>query len=400
MNIAIINSLAKTKSTGKIAYGLYQWLQKKHNVVLYYGRQDEVEKEENIVRVESNAGNYIHAGLSRLFGDQGYHSSHATKKMITDMKKRRIEVVYLLNIHGYYLNYKMMFDYFSSQGIKIIYLMLDESAFRGKCCASNNCNKYKNECKDCPLVNEYPKSFWVDKSNDLFRLKMEAYRNNNITFVGINYTVNVAKEAALTQNAKFEVVDEAVDINHTYFPRETTELKKHYNISEDKVIIMGMGPYSNQSKGGRFLIQAAERMRGNDRVCFIFPAFDGDRSICPPNFVPIDYIYNSAEMAKLYSLADLFVCTSYSETVANTCIEALACGTKIVVFNACGMPDCADAEHSTVLEVGDVNGMVKIFSNTKKKSNNDILSCREYAVKRYDSDLYFNKLEELAKRID
>ncbi len=396
MNIAIIGALAKTKSTGKIAYGLFKWLlERGHNTTLFYGRKDEVEADNNIVRIGTDVDNYYHFAMSRLFGNQGAYSKLATKKLIHEMDARNIQAVYILNLHGYYLNLRLFFDYLSKKKIKIIYIMVDESSFRAKCCAANDCVKYQTLCEKCPLKKEYPKSLFFDRSKELFKEKRNAYKKNNITFVGIKFTVDAAKKSAIIENGKFEYIDEAVNTKEIYFPRKTEDIRKKLEISSEKIVIMGMGPYSNYAKGGRFILEAARKLENDERFIFVFPGFDGDRNKCPKNFIPLDYVKNPNDMAELYSLADLFVCTSYSETIANTCLEALACGTRLLVFNACGMPECAEDAQRTVLEIGDVEGIVTVVKNTIKKDKESIQECRDYAVKRYDSQVYFEKLEKL-----
>ncbi|MEG0509628.1 MAG: hypothetical protein RR579_09930, partial [Eubacterium sp.] len=63
-------------------------------------------EEEELVKIDTNFEEKIHAGLTRLTGLQGYFSNHATNKLIDLIEDFKPNVIYLLNIHGYYLNEK------------------------------------------------------------------------------------------------------------------------------------------------------------------------------------------------------------------------------------------------------------------------------------------------------
>ena len=399
-NIAIINVLASTKSTGKITYGLYKHLKSKgHNVVLYYGRAEENDiADENVVRIETDMGNRIHAFAARVFGNQGEYSTNATRRMINDMEQRRIEVVYLLNIHGYYMNYPLFFKYCREKGLKIIYLMVDEYPYHAKCAVTSDCRKFETECNDCPLVKEYPKSLFIDSSRRIFYNKKKAYYGNDITFVGIDYAIEEAKKSAIinASEVRFEVLDEAIDVRNTYYPRDPENLRQRLGI-ENRKVVLNVAPYTNERKGCRYYLEAAQRLENNKDIVFLHLGFDGDEKICPPNYIPVSYVSDANQMAEYYSLADLFVCTSYAETIANACLEALACGTPLLAFDCCGMSTCAEEDNLKLVQVGDVDALTREIESAPRKTAERSASCREYAVKRYDNTYYFEKLESFMK---
>jgi len=402
LKVGIVNVLAKSKSTGKIGYGLYTWLKEQgHEVTLYYGRKDDLvgPNESDIVRVGGDLNNYYHGLCSRVFGNQGEYSVIATKKMVQDMKMKGIEAVYLLNIHGYYLNLPILFKYLSQNDIKVIYMMLDEYPFLGKCGGSLDCERFKTDCKHCPQVHMYPKSYFVDRAHHTLMIKKHAYDSiQDLTFVGIKYTVNRAKSSFLLKNAKFEEMDEAVDLRNLYFPRDVQSKRAEFGIPVNNAIILTVAPYSNPSKGGNYFMEAANKLKDRTDLSFIYVAYDGPKENVPPNVIALPYIFDQSYLADLYSLADVYVCTSLQETISNTCLEAMGCGTPLISFNTCGMPDCADEEHGHFVEAKDVDGLVKEFSKVTKKDDNRINSCREYALSRFDSIEYFKKLESLLNK--
>lgn len=398
MNIAIINIMAKTTSTGKIAHGLYEHLlERGHRARVYYGHPDPgAAGEEDLVRVCGEWEFRFNAGLTRLFGGEGLYARRATRRLIRALEADPPDAVCLMNLHAYYLNLPMLFSWLGEKNLRTVYVMLDDAPFLGKCCFSYDCGRYREECGRCPLVRDYPKSLFFDRSRRLLRMKRDAYAKvKDLTFVGIPYTVERAKGSALLKNARLVPLDEAVDLRRLYYPRETGGLRRKLGIPEENKVILTVSPFSNPRKGGRYFLQAAESLRDRGDITFIHVGFDGDPKLCPPNEIPVPYVSDQNELAEFYSLADLFVCTSLAETVANTCLEALSCGTPILSFNTSGMPYCADAAHGTFVEAGDVGALAAAVAAAERKSPERIASCRRYAESRYDSRMYFEGLEKL-----
>lgn len=398
MNVAIINCLAKTKSTGKIAYGLHTYLKASgHNSRIFYGRDDpSAEGEGDLVRFCGKTEVWFNALVVRLIGGEGLHAKHATRRLLKELDAFAPDAVYLLNLHAYFLNFPMLFAYLGRRGCKTIFLMLDEYAFLGKCCFAYSCRQYQTECSRCPQVREYPKSQFFDRANHIFHAKRQAYSKvKDLTFVGVAYTVAQAKESALLRGARFFELDEAVNLREVYYPRDAAHLREQLGIPAENKVIVTVAPFSDERKGGRFFLEAARQLQARKEITFVHVGFDGDRSLCPSNYIPVSYVSNQNLLAEYYSLGDIFVCTSLAETVANTCLEALSCGTPLLAFAVSGMPYCADSEHGTFVEAGNVDALAEAIDSAQKKTAEMIASCRKYAESRYDSAEYFKGLEKL-----
>ena len=398
MRIAILSNWARTRSIGKIAWGLREALVSSgHQTKLFYGREDETaEGIDDVIRFCTNADIYLNASKARLFGNEGFNSKRPTKQLIQELEKFKPEAIYLIILHGYYLNFPMLFEYLGKNNIKVIYLMLDEYAFLGKCPYSFECEKFKTECNHCPRIHDYPKSMFIDRSTDIFRAKKDAYSKvKDITFVGIQYTVDRAKQSVLTKDKKLIVMDEAVDLRRTYYPRDTFALRKKLRIPENNKVIVTVAPYSNPRKGTQYYLEAARILQTRKDISFVHVGFDAKTDICPVNYIPIPYVQNQDELAEFYSLADLFVCTSLAETIPASCLEALSCGSPILGFNISGMPTCADEKHGKFVDACDSKILAEEISKVERKNKDMINSCRRYAESRYDSKEYQRKLISL-----
>ena len=98
-------------STGKIMSDTASAAQKSgFEAYCFYGRGNG-NTNINTIKVGNKLSTLFHAFIARL-GFNGYGSYFATKKMIKKIKKINPDIIHLHNIHGYYLNIKLLFKYY------------------------------------------------------------------------------------------------------------------------------------------------------------------------------------------------------------------------------------------------------------------------------------------------
>ena len=210
MKIVLINTTAVSGSTGKIAYGFYSKLKEHRNDVrIYYGRNDKVD-ESDIICFNTKLDIYIHAFMARLTGLQGYFSSFATNRLIKELKEFKPDIVQLYNLHGYYLNMKKLFKYLGKANIPVIYSMLDEYPYLGRCCYSFDCENFGCECYGCSIdKREYPAT-WLFRHSHKFNVdKKKSYDFvEKMCFVGPQWVIERAKMSNLLKSRSVFCVDE------------------------------------------------------------------------------------------------------------------------------------------------------------------------------------------------
>lgn len=66
-------------------------------------------------------GNFIENLFARIFcpifGIEGKFSYFSTKRLITKLKKINPDIIHLHNIHGWYLNFDLLFDYIKKANV-------------------------------------------------------------------------------------------------------------------------------------------------------------------------------------------------------------------------------------------------------------------------------------------
>lgn len=397
--IAIINSVSN-KSTGKISMGLYKYYKALGAEVYFCYGYGEKSKNRDLYKIDYNVERYTHAFLTRLTGYQGYFSTFATRRLLKFLSEHQINTIYGVGLHGYYLNEPMFFEYVSKNHIDFVYIMTEEYPFYGKCGYANKCTNYLKGCGKCPYLKEYPKSWFFDRTATMFNMKKKAYSEikDHSVFVGPEYTINAGLKSPLLKDIKTQVIDEAVDTDF-YYPRDTTEIEKEYGIDSKKIVILCVAPSSQGKKGTKYFLELARRFEENDNYVFVHVGYTDDLSVVPKNYVAIGYVYDQEKLAQLYSIGDLMVFPSLLDTMPNTCLESLSCGVPLLCFNTSGMPYLGGPDVLTLVEPKNVDQLYDVVIKTGKKTCEIINICRDYAIKRYSSKHYFEKLQKVLEQI-
>ena len=394
-NVAIINT-CDWGSTGKIARGLQIYLKNKGVHVLFcYGRGD-MRDDDECFRFCSSLEVYLHYVHTRVSGKLNASSNAATKRLVKRLREKQINEIYIINLHGFILHEALFLEYLVKDNIHVVYIMADESAFLGNCTYRNGCENFKYGCKNCRDVKAIAKFFFQNASEIAYKIKREAYRHlNHIVFVGPEFVINAAKTSPMLEGKHFELLDEAIDVK-VNTPKVTTSLRRELGIKDEQIVIGCVAPFSYPRKGVKYLVEAARRLENDSRFVFVQVGYDvKDKSGLPKNYIPIGYVSNQEVLTQYYSLADLFVFPSLQDTMPNVCLEALSCGSPLLCFNISGMPYMADDTVMTLVESMNVDQMVEVIMNTKRKTRETIDACRNYAIKRFDSQKYYEKLESL-----
>lgn len=398
MKILLINTFYNQESTGKLMHNFREYLVSNgiETMVLFGHGNAEAH---DIIRLSSPLEGKVSNALGRLTGMNSCFSLFATEKAIQQIESFRPDLVYLGNLHGHYINLYTLYAALRRLHIPVVQLMWDEYMMTGACSFSYDCEYYRTNCHHCPHKKDYPISWFFDTSAVLQKMKRSAYKNQQICFAGVPYTAEKASHSSLLRDFPIRSIDEAVDQKRIFYPRDASKLKEELGIRADQKVILNVCPYPSLRKGGKYYLELAEKCLDHPELAFVHVGFKGSTSECPKNFIPIGYISDQDRLAAYYSMADLFVCTSFAETQPNTCLEALSCGTPIIGFDISGIPTCADEPIGRFVTPGDTDALKQIVLDTPKKKEEDIRRIRTYAESRFSSEDYNRRLLEIGTEL-
>ena len=177
MKYLFVNSVCGIRSTGRICTDLaYQLENQGHEVKIAYGRVEDVPEkfQKYAVRIGNNVDLKFHALRTRILDEHGFGSKKATKEFLKWADTYDPEVLWLHNIHGYYINIELLFDWIKSRPqMKVKWTLHDCWAFTGHCSyfTMAGCEKWKNMCEKCSQKRKYPTSILIDNSRNNFMRK-------------------------------------------------------------------------------------------------------------------------------------------------------------------------------------------------------------------------------------
>ena len=173
--------LRVSTSTGRIMQEIGVMAQQKgwKSYIAYSKGRDGIKKpcQSQIVPVGGLCSTVWHGVETRLLDRHGLASVNATKKFVRQIERIHPDIVHIHNIHGYFLNYKILFDYLSHSGIPVVWTVHDCWLYTGHCYYYSyiGCDKWQTGCGHCPQRGEFPASLLFDRSARNFADKKAAF---------------------------------------------------------------------------------------------------------------------------------------------------------------------------------------------------------------------------------
>lgn len=391
MKVLQINSVCGYGSTGSIATDIYKILEKQgHECLIAYGRGNSP-KGINSIKIGTNFDNYMHVAQTRLSDKHGFASIRATKELINTVKEYNPDVIHLHNIHGYYINIELLFNYLKEANKPVVWTLHDCWAFTGHCAYFDyaGCDKWKIGCNDCPEKKSYPASILLDNSKC-------NYQNKKIIFTGVKNLMIVTPSKWLSGLVKqsylneypVEVINNGIDLD--VFKPTQGNFRERYNL-KNKFIILGVANVWDRRKGFKYFIELSEKIN-KDEVIVLVGLTEKQKKELPKNIIGITRTNSVKEIVEIYTAADVFVNPTLEDNFPTTNIEALACGTPVITFDTGGSVESIDENCGIIISKKDLdnspNLLQEAFKNIKTK---DIKKCRERAQIMFNKNIIFNK---------
>ena len=355
MKYLFINSVAGFGSTGRIAAETCRELMKEgHSCVLAFGREKANCDDIQTVQIGSKLDYQLHGVRSRLLDDHGFGSKSATKAFLTWVRAYDPDVIWLHNIHGYYIHIGLLFDYLKESGKKVIWTLHDCWSFTGHCAYFDfvRCDKWKTGCHDCPQKGSYPASLLRDNSRANFEAKRQLFTGlKDLTLIVPSHWLEKRVKQSFLKDYPVQVVYNT--INEAIFRPTPGNLRQDYGL-EDKKIVLGVASVWDQRKGLQDFVDLSGLL---DDSCKIVLIGLNDKQIAalPETVLGLPRTNSMEELARWYTAADVFVNPSTEETFGMTPMEARACGTEAVVYKDTACEEVVEKFGGIAVERGPEN---------------------------------------------
>lgn len=403
MRVFQMNTFCGKKSTGRIATDIACLLEKQGAVCkIGFGAEDVPAQWERFsYRIGGPLERKVHGALRKLLDAEGYGSHWGTIKLISAMKRFQPDVVHLHNIHGCYLNFRLLFRFIKKAGLPVVWTLHDCWPFTGHCAYFDyaDCQKWQSVCGRCPQQRSYPVCYGLDGSKRNYRHKKRLFGGlSKLTLVTPCHWLEEKVKQSFLQACPVQVIHNGVDRN-VFRPASEAAceaLSSQYGL-EGKHVVLSVAADWDERKGLRFLLDMASRLSSEYQVVALGLSQKQIQSL-PAGVLGLTATSHVQELVTWYSLADCLANPTLEDNMPMVNLEALACGTPVAVFQTGGCPEVVDETCGKVVPKGDAVGLALAVCelSTHKKE------LREACLRRsalFDSEACYQQYLSLYKEI-
>lgn len=345
--ILFINSVCYG-STGSICKNLYKLAEREgHTCCIAFGRGNAPEGFNNI-KIGSDVDVYAHALHARILDSSGFQSKNSTKAFIKKIEEFNPDIIHLHNIHGYYVNVEILFNYFRLKpDLKIIWTLHDCWSYTGHCAYYTyaNCNQWESICLNCPNKNEYPKTIISNCKKNYEKKKNIFTQLNNLIIVTPSVWLKEDVKQSFLKDYTTIVINNGIDTS--VFHYVDSNIKDRFNLTNKK-IILGVASVWDKRKGLDYFIELSKEIT-NDYTIVLVGLNEQQIKNLPSNVIGIKRTESANELVEWYSSAYVLFNPTLEDNYPTVNLESLACGTPVITFDTGGSPEPIEGKYGLVI---------------------------------------------------
>src|SRR5699024_8325988 len=217
MKLLQINTTVNTTSTGRITEEIGQKaMEDGYESFIAYRKAGPEGSRSELIKSGNEIDKYWHGFKTRVFDLHGFGSKRATRELVREINDINPDVIGLHNLHGYYVNIEILFNYLKDVQKPVLWTFHDCWPFTGHCTyfESVNCERWKTGCHDCPLKKNYPASYFLDNSRWNYAKKKELFNGlKNLTIVTPSAWLKNYVTQSFLKDYPVKVIHNGIDID-------------------------------------------------------------------------------------------------------------------------------------------------------------------------------------------
>lgn len=362
MKVVQINSVCGSGSTGKICVSVSELLTQKgiENYIFYaYGNSDYAigKRYMSLCKVKLNAVK------ARVFGNWGFDSAKATKRLIGELDKIQPDIIHLHNLHAHNVHLDVLFSYLKEKKTKIIWTFHDCWAFTGYCPHYDmiGCYQWKTGCRSCPQRKQY--SWFFDRSRYVYEKKKELFTGLDMTIVTPSHWLAEQVKQSFFKDYPIKVIHNGIDLE-IFKPRES-DFRKRYGL-ENKFVLLGVAFGWGVRKGLDVFVELSKQLDKRFQIVLV----GTDETIgkqLPNSIISIHRTQNQIELAEIYTAADLFINPTREEVLGLVNLEANACGIPVLTYATGGSPECINESSGLVIPKDNLSALINVIERIQRE---------------------------------
>lgn len=361
MRIALIN-MTHTGSTGKIMLQIARTAQTHGHQTMTFSPVEFSRRKKFVppdipghdtwgTRFEGAIHNYVGTAL----GINGLLSWRGTRELVRKLEEFRPDIVHLHNLHRFCVHFPTLMGYLKKKKIPVVWTLHDCWTFTGKCphFTMARCQRWKTGCGDCPQRLGYPKAF-LDTSKMMYRKKRAWFAGlEDLTLVTPSRWLADLVGQSFLREKPVRVINNGIDLS--VFRPTPGDFRERWGC-EDKHVLLGVAFGWSRRKGLDVFLELAKRLGDDYRIVLVGTDTVIDARI-PSNIISIHRTADQAELAEIYTAADVFVNPTREENYPTVNMEAIACGTPVITFRTGGSPEIVGPGCGCVVPCDDVDAL-------------------------------------------
>lgn len=399
MKLLQINSVVNSGSTGRIAEQIGLTAQRAGwESYIAYGRNAS-NSQSNLIKIGNKADVLWHGVMSRFLDAHGRGSRCATRKFVDVIREINPDIIHLHNIHGYYLNYEILFKYLKQANIPVVWTMHDCWPLTGHCAYFDyvRCELWKTNCRNCVNKLEYPSTIGIDCSRYNHESKLKQFNSiKNMTLVPVSKWLADVVSVSRLNNAKVQVINNGIDLSQFNIQDTSGVMAMRERLGlHDERVLLGVTNCWDRRKGLNDFVRLSKRVPNNWKIVLVGLTDDQIKEL-PRNIIGVKRTESVQQLAIIYSMASVFVNLTYEDTYPTTNLEAIACGTPVVTYRTGGSPESISPDTGFVVDQGDLTGVVDAVKNVLEQDREMYRkTCRTYAEMNFNMEDKFQEYIDL-----
>lgn len=351
-----------------------------------YGRDGMKPCQSNLLPIGNKWDVALHGVITRLFDAHGLVSQIATQKLVKQIEELKPDVIHIHNIHGYFLNYQILFNFLVQSDIPVIWTIHDCWLYTGHCYYYTfiGCNKWQTGCGHCPQQRKFPASWLVDRSRRNYIDKEKAFTSlpkGLLTLVPVSEWMAGEMNRSFLSGCDIRVIHNGIDTD-TFSPQDGSALLARYGL-EGKHILLGVASIWSREKGLDDFLRLSTMLTPDE--CIVLVGVDEHTAKrLPANIIPIRRTENVRQLAQLYSVATAFVNPTWQDNYPTVNLESISCGTPVVTYRTGGSPESVTTQTGMVVSQGDVDALLRSVRQIEHLGKESFVGpCRQYALQHF-----------------
>ena len=338
--------------------------------------------------------------------EQDILSVHSQLSFTSNILKNKDEfkeadVVHYHLIHNTKLSLSQMIELCADK--PSILTLHDPWNFTGRCAYPQECEKWKNGCKNCEfLYNLFP--FTEDNCNSLWKLKGKVYKKLDIDIiVSTPFMEKMLYSSPLTKHFKHvHILPFGIDLDRFKMSTDKNESRKKFGIDADSIVLFFRAQMA--MKGTEFIIEALKMLKTDKKITLLTCSETGLLEELKNQYKVID-LGNIGDdtMVEAFNACDVFLMPSRGESFGLMAIEAMASSRPIVVFNNSALPYVTFAPECGVLVENKnskklMEAIKMLIDDPKEREKRGKLG-RKLAEEHYDIKKYNKRIVEIYEEV-